>query len=323
MSHWISFPGLGIEPFELNRVAFTIFGRDIVWYALIICLGMILGVSYATKKVKDYGVDPDTFLDMMLFTIPIGIVGARAYFVIMEFERFDSFMEMIAIWNGGLAIYGGIIAGLITILIFVKIKKLDLLTILDAAAPGVMIGQMIGRWGNFTNAEAHGGLTDLPWRMGIAYSEGGEAMYVHPTFLYESLWNLVGFLLIHFLISKIKKFNGTVFCFYLGWYGFGRSLIEQLRTDSLYIDLFGNEMRVSALVGTLSVVASVVLFFVLRAKAKETESAESYAEIFTQPKMPYDISNGEASREKAPEDIIIEENNTDPSEDKKAEAEEE
>jgi len=303
MTHWISFPGLGIKPFEINSVAFTLFGKDIAWYALIICFGMILGVSYAVKKGKDYGINTDTFLDMILFAVPIGIVGARVYYVVMKLEDYDSFLDMIAIWKGGLAIYGGIIAGLITIIIFARVKKLDLFTILDAAAPGVMIGQMIGRWGNFMNAEAHGGLTDLPWRMGISYFEDSDPLCYHPTFLYESLWNLIGFLIIHFVITKIKKTDGTVFCFYLGWYGLGRSFIELLRTDSLYITLFGNELRVSSLVGAISVVASVVLFLILRFRANEAETSESYANVFTEPDFPSDTASDEAREN---EDTVIE-----------------
>jgi len=277
MIHWLSFPGFGIGPFKVDSVAFSVFGREIAWYALIICAGMILAFFYSKNRAKIYGIVEDDFYDLVIFMIPIGIIGARLYFVLRKPELYKSFYDVIAIWNGGLGIYGGIIAGFLTVLVVSRIKKMKFLRILDAVSPGVMIGQLIGRWGNFMNAEAHGTETDLPWRMGIS-DTGDITHFYHPTFLYESLWNLIGFLLIHFLIQKKKRKDGYIFCFYIGWYGFGRTFIELLRTDSLYINIFGNDYRISSLVGIFSVFAAVILYFILRSKPCDLESGAYYAQ---------------------------------------------
>ena len=252
MSHWISFPGLGIEPFKINPVAFNLFGRDVMWYGVILTTGIILAVLYAWQMAKKSGIDEDTFFNLVLFLIPISIICARLYYVIFDpTPNYHSFIDVIAIWRGGIGIYGAVIGGALTAIIYAKVTKLKLPTLLDCLAPAVMIGQIVGRWGNFVNAEAHGSVTDLPWRMGIApYMEGREyseiyTSYYHPTFLYESLWNLLGFLIIHFILRKKKTFEGELALFYLAWYGLGRGFIELLRTDSLRILGF----KVSALVG--------------------------------------------------------------------------
>lgn len=244
----LSFPGLGIGEFNVNSVAFTIFGRDVAWYGVIITLGMVLACLYVMHRAKQNGIKEDDVLDLALFVIPFGVIGARLYYVIMEIDHYDSLLDVLAIWNGGLAIYGGIIAGGITAFFVAKHKKINILLLLDILAPAVMIGQILGRWGNFMNAEAYGGPTDLPWRMGIhtSFSE----TYVHPTFLYESLWNLLGFLILNFFFKK-KQYNGQIFFGYIVWYGFGRFFIEGLRSDSLY--LFGTSIRTSQLVAALCV----------------------------------------------------------------------
>lgn len=254
-SHWISFPGLGIESFKIDPVAFNLFGRDVMWYGVILTTGIILGVLYAWQMAKKAGINEDTFFNLVLFLIPISIISARLYYVIFDpTPNYENFIDVIAIWRGGIGIYGAVIGGALTAIIFAKITKLKLSTLLDCLAPAVMIGQIIGRWGNFVNAEAHGSETTLPWRMGIApdLGEHSEAftLYYHPTFLYESLWNLIGFLLIHFVIRKKKSFDGELALFYLAWYGLGRGFIELLRTDSLRILGF----KVSALVGFLSAI---------------------------------------------------------------------
>ena len=254
MSHIISFPGLGIEPFKVDPVAFNLFGRDVMWYGVILTLGIILGVLYAYNGAKKAGIDEDTFSTLILLIIPISIISARLYYVIFDpTPNYHSFIDVIAIWRGGIGIYGAVIGGAITAVIFAKIKKIKLSLLLDILAPSVMIGQIIGRWGNFVNAEAHGSITNLPWRMGIApYIENLEqfTLYYHPTFFYESLWNLLGFVFVHFVLKKKKKFDGQIALFYLAWYGLGRGFIELLRTDSL--EIFG--LKVSALVGFLSAI---------------------------------------------------------------------
>ncbi len=272
MRNWISFPGLGIEPFALDPVALELFGRNIMWYGIIICTGMILAVLYASSRFKKEGFTEDEFLNYVLFLIPISVLCARLYYVIFDpTPNYHSLLDVLAIWRGGIGIYGGIIGGAAVSVIYAKCIKKSPLLVLDCVAPSVMIGQMIGRWGNFFNAEAHGGITELPWRMGLAklpdsLSFSEEYMvYYHPTFLYESLWSLLGFLLIHFIVSKRKKFNGQTVYFYLAWYGLGRGFIELLRTDSLR--LFG--MKVSALVGFGCAIVFGALLLINTFKAKK------------------------------------------------------
>lgn len=276
----ISFPGLGIGEFTINPVAFTIpigSGIEVRWYGIIIVTGIILAFLYSAYRSKQEGIIFDDLLDIAIFTIVFAVIGARAYYVLTSLDKYDSFGEMIAIWNGGLAIYGAVIAGAITVFIVCKVKKLNAVKMMDAAAPAVMIGQIIGRWGNFCNGEAFGEvLTEGNWlyfiRMGLnSHNTGFETMMVHPTFLYESLWNLVGFIIIHFLYNK-KKFDGQVVLMYLTWYGFGRMLIEGLRTDSLYIGVFRISQVVGFLCFVLGMIALIVLF--IRANRQEKDKEE-------------------------------------------------
>ena len=268
---YVSFPGLGIEPFHMDRIAFSLFGIDVNWYGLIITCGMILAVLYALWHAKIEGVKSDDIIDLALFLIVFGVIGARLYYVIMEFDQYlvtggsfwknltGTLYNIVAVWNGGLAIYGGIIAGFLAAIVVARRKRLRFSVVADIAGPAVMVGQIIGRWGNFVNVEAFGGATDLPWRMGVLYSfDGGITFvtekFIHPTFLYESLWNLAGLILITYLYQK-KKFHGQMFLTYMTWYGFGRTLIEGLRADSLYI----GTIRVSQLVGLLTFILGAVL----------------------------------------------------------------
>lgn len=259
----LSFPGLGIGEFTVNSEAFSIFGAPIAWYALIICVGMIFAVSYVIFRAKRIGIDSEQVLDFALFVIPIGVLGARLYYVLMELDSFDTIWDAFNIRNGGLAIYGGIIAGAITVFCVCKYKKINFLAFADCVVPGLVMAQAIGRWGNFMNGEAFGGITDSFLRMGILnrnsiYTFGTTAMvYVHPTFLYESLWNIIGFIGVN-IFYKHKKYDGQIFLMIFGWYGLGRMLIEGLRTDSLY--LFGTSIRVSqALAGVLFVTCTAIL----------------------------------------------------------------
>ena len=252
----ISFPGLGIGEFQVNSEAFNLFGISIAWYALLITFGMILCVLYVILMARKIGVTSEDIIDMALFTIPIGIIGARLYYVFSEIERYKTFWDVINIREGGLAIYGGIIAGGLTVLCVCYFKKINFLAIADCVSPGVLLAQGIGRWGNFMNGEAYGYQTDVFCRMGLSnnnsYYDFGttDMVYVHPTFLYESLWNLLGFLLVNLFRKYVgKKYDGQLFLFIFGWYGLGRTFIELLRTDSLY--LFGTDIRVSSLLGAL------------------------------------------------------------------------
>ena len=265
----LSFPGLGIGEFSVNSEAFSLFGAPIAWYALIICMGMIFAVTYIIFRAKQIGIDSEQVLDFALFVIPIGVLGARLYYVIMDIDSFNSLGEVLNIRNGGLAIYGGIIAGAITVFCVCKYKKIDFLAFADCVVPGLIMAQAIGRWGNFMNGEAFGGITDSFIRMGIRnintfYTfKTYDMVYVHPTFLYESLWNLIGFIGVN-IYYKHKKYDGQIFLMIFGWYGLGRMLIEGLRTDSLY--LFGTSIRASqALAAVLFVVcASFLIYFAIK-----------------------------------------------------------
>ena len=265
----LSFPGLGIGEFSVNSEAFSIFGAPIAWYALIICMGMIFAVSYIIFRAKQIGIDSEQVLDFALFVIPIGVLGARLYYVIMEIDSFNSIGEVFNIRNGGLAIYGGIIAGAITVLCVCKYKKIDFLAFADCVVPGLIMAQAIGRWGNFMNGEAFGEITESFLRMGIRnvnsyYTFGTyDMVYVHPTFLYESLWNLVGFIGVN-IFYKHKKYDGQIFLMIFGWYGLGRMWIEGLRTDSLY--LFGSSIRVSQALAAVLFVActSLLIYFAIK-----------------------------------------------------------
>ena len=262
--NYMSFPGLGIGEFKLNKIAFTLLGRPIAWYGIIITIGIILAVLYVMNRGKYEGVSQDDILDYSIFVIPIAIIGARAYYVLTSLDQYDTFMEAIAIWEGGLAIYGAIIGGALTALVVSLIKKIKILKMFDMLVPAVMIGQMIGRWGNFVNAEAHGGVTDIFIRMGIRTDFMANPIYVHPTFLYESLWNLVGFILLNAYYKK-KKYHGEIFLMYMTWYGIGRFFIEGLRTDSLYVGPF----RISQVIGIVSFgVGAVCLVYFYFKKAK-------------------------------------------------------
>lgn len=282
---YISFPGLGIEPFHIDKVAFTLFGRNVAWYGILITCGMILAVLCALKLAKIENISSDDIIDLAFCVIIFGVIGARAYYVIFSWDEHSylvsdgtliqnilgTLYNCIAVWNGGLAIYGGIIGGLVSAFVFTKCKKyrkIHFLKIFDVLAPCVLIGQIIGRWGNFVNMEAYGSETILPWRMGILYGYAeldswSVEKYVHPTFLYESLWNLVGLVIILTLYKK-KKFNGQMFCSYLIWYGFGRMLIEGLRSDSLML----GSIRVSQLIGAASFILGIALMIIFAKKSK-------------------------------------------------------
>ena len=283
----ISFPGIGIDAFSVNRIAFTIpIGNGIAvrWYGLIITVGILLAIFYASFRAKQEGIVLDDLLDMTIFTVLFAIVGARLYYVLFSLDKYDSFLDAIAIWNGGLAIYGAIIAGALTLFFVARYKKISVYKTLDMAAPAVMIGQILGRWGNFFNGEAHGTevLADNPLyflRMGLSYGEGTQiSKFYHPTFLYESLWNLIGFLIINALYKK-KKFDGQIVLMYATWYGFGRMLIEGLRTDSLTV---GGTFRISQIIGLVCFIGGAVLLAVgFNAANKKTLAEKCYESVYS------------------------------------------
>lgn len=273
----VSFPGLGIN-LEIQR-SFEIFGMNIYWYGVIIAIGLILAVLYGTLNSKRLGINPDKLLNCIIVGVITGIIGARAYYVLFNLDYYSQYPNKIfAINEGGLAIYGGIIGALIGGLIVAKISKMNIPATLDVASVGFLIGQGIGRWGNFFNQEAYGTATTLPWGM---VSEGTNDVIVHPCFLYESLWCLLGALLLHlFSRSKFRKYNGQMALLYLVWYGAERAIVEGLRTDSLLIP--NTNLRVSQLLSILLCVIGLTLLIILY--VKKYESIIPYAEPVTESK---------------------------------------
>lgn len=248
----ISFPGLGIEinpPRYIQLGSFTIY-----YYGIIIALGLLLAVAYACKRSKEFGIQEDDILDGVLWIVPLSIVCARLYYVAFKWEDYASDLSSIyKIWNGGLAIYGGVLGAVLGVAILCRVKKIKLPALLDILALGFLIGQFIGRWGNFFNREAFGAETESFLRMGLTNALG-VTIYVHPTFLYESLWNFVGFIGLHFL-SRKRQYDGQIALGYAAWYGLGRTFIEGLRTDSLYWGSF----RVSQVLAAVSCFAAVAV----------------------------------------------------------------
>lgn len=314
------FPGLGFDkPAELNKIAFTLFGKlEVRWYGLFITLGIVLAFLYATWRGKrSEGLVPDDIMDVGILCVVLSIVGARLYYVLTSLENYHSFYDVIAVWEGGLAIYGGLIGGVIAIAVMCRVKKLNPIVLLDTVILGVMLAQVLGRWGNFVNGEAYGyeiteaGTTKFffflkeftvpagkgtlfRWlRMGLYPNDFSNTMaFFHPTFLYESVWNVVGFVLINLLYEK-KRYHGQIALAYFTWYGFGRMFVEGLRTDSLYIfkGIFGSDgIRISQLIGLICFVggtAAMIAIHFYRKKHPEfaayrkpvpaTETAEAVA----------------------------------------------
>ena len=293
----ISFPGLGIDEFVLNRVAFSfkIGGHSftVMWYGIMICLAIFAGFSYFAFRAKQRGLTFDDSLDIALVTVIAAVAGARLYFVIFYggyLETDGTFIEnvlgtlynVIAVWEGGLAIYGGIIVGALSVAFMARRKKISFFTLGDMAVPAVMLGQSIGRWGNFCNGEAFGSETTLPWRMGLCNSETYfKTLYVHPTFFYESLWNIIGFIWINIFYQK-RKYHGEVIVWYFSWYGLGRTFIELLRTDSLMIGSFRVSALLSALLVLLLLPAGIFLRYLCK---KYTEKGFLQADEIASVKM--------------------------------------
>ena len=285
----ISFPALGIEINPPQGIAFG--NLQIQFYGLIIAVGLLLACFYGLKRKQAFGLTEDDILDGALWIIPLAVVCARIYYCIFAWEEFSANpIEVLYIWNGGIAIYGGVIGAALGIALYCWIRKIPVGTALDITSLGFLIGQAIGRWGNFFNREAYGAETENFLRMGLYLTKNRVATqqihYYHPTFLYESVWNAVGFVLLHFL-SKRRKYDGQVALGYLAWYGLGRAFIEGLRTDSLYWGPF----RVSQMLAALSCVAAVAILawqgfrahdpeklYVNRVAAKADVEAEMTAE---------------------------------------------
>ena len=282
----VEFPNLFSGDIEINRVAFKLFGIDIYWYGILIAVGVVLGFLYAMKRSKKVGLISDHVFDIAFIAIILGFVGARVYYCFFynldpdNENKYNLITVFSKIHDGGLAIYGGIIFGVITALIACRVKKTPFLPLLDIAGPAILIGQAIGRWGNFINQECYGAPTagDLPWGMmgtkialdpvvieAMGASVEKTNVLVHPCFLYESLWCITGFLLIHFIGNKIKRFDGEIFLYVAFWYGLGRSWIEGLRTDSLYI----GPVKVSQVIAITAAILAPIIIIYFRISTKK------------------------------------------------------
>lgn len=242
----------------MDPVAFSIFGIEVAWYGILISMGVLIGAIIAIREAKRVGVGEETLIDFLIWEIPLSLVGARLYYVIFEWDMYKhNPIEALNIRNGGLAIHGAIITAIIVAIVFTRIRKIDFWTIADVCSPSLILAQSIGRWGNFVNQEAHGGPTDLPWGIMI------DGIKVHPTFLYESIWNFLVFLFLIWYGRNKQKIKGEVFLLYLALYSFIRFFIEGLRTDSLML----GSIRIAQLMSILGIVIPIY-FFISRRKER-------------------------------------------------------
>ena len=253
----ISFPALGIA---LDPPKYLQIGPLMIYYyGVIIAVGLILAVLYACKRSQEFGIKEDDLVDGVLWVTPFAILCARAYYVIFSWSNYAANpIKIFYIWEGGLAIYGGVLGALLGVAVFSRIKKIKVTALLDLVMLGFLIGQSIGRWGNFINREAFGAETMSFFRMGLLNVKDNAVYFYHPTFLYESAWNALGFVILHFA-SRHRRYDGQVALGYAAWYGLGRTFIEGLRTDSLYWGPF----RVSQLLAAISCFAAVVALILL------------------------------------------------------------
>ncbi len=261
----ISFPSFGID---INPPrGFNLFGMEVRFYGIMIALGLLLAVLYALKRSKQFGIKDDDIVDGVLWIVPLSVIFARAYYCIFSWEEFAANpISVLYIWQGGIAIYGAVIGAAIGVVVHCLVKKIKLPALLDLVCLGFLIGQCLGRWGNFFNREAFGAETESFFRMGLFNSSTESWTYYHPTFLYESVWTLAGFIALHFL-SKKRQYDGQVALGYVAWYGLGRTFIEGLRMDSLY---WGN-FRVSQLLAAVSCFVAAAILVALAFKKHSPE----------------------------------------------------
>ncbi len=282
MEHWVAFPGLGIDRLTVSPVLveFSLFGIPvtIMCYGAIIALGFLLAVIYGWWRAPKIGVNRDAMIDVVLISTVVAVLCARLYYVLFYDAAyyFSHPSKILAIWDGGLGIYGGIIGAFVTGFVVCRVRKVRVLSMFDLAAVGFLIGQGIGRWGNFFNQEAYGGNTMLPWGMtgdiiqsGIHGEVADASLPVHPTFFYESMWCLLGALVLHLFFVKCYRFRGQIFASYLIWYGCGRLVIEGLRSDSLMV----GPLRVSQLVAVAAILTGIGLILWARTHCRVTTAA--------------------------------------------------
>lgn len=303
--HTVSFPKLGLE-FHINPIAFSIGNVHIAWYGILIAVGILLAMFMAFKNCKRFGVNADKLVDVVLGGLIGGVVGARVYYVIFSWDQYkDNLSSIWHTWEGGMAIYGGIIGAFLVGGIVARVHKMHVLPVLDIAALGFLIGQGLGRWGNFINGEAFGCNTNLPWGMTgdriVAYLSDSKNIMaltelgitvdasapVHPCFLYESIWCILGFVVLY-IYSKHRRFDGEIFLMYLGWYSFERMFVEGLRTDSLMI----GKIRVSQLLSGLLFAACLLTWLIIRSKIRSAHDDNylrcyAYTEQFEKDEAEY------------------------------------
>ncbi len=310
----VFFPFLGKDNIftngiKIDKTFLRIGNFEIYWYGFLIALGALLAMIFCFKIMKKFGINPDKAVDSVIFGFVGAVIGARLYFVLFSWNNYVSdgkfqFKDAINIRDGGLAIYGGIIAALIVGGLVTKHNKIRISAMFDVAAFGLLIGQAIGRWGNLFNQEAYGSVTKLPWGMTsnkimneVASkfpSTPIQDLVVHPCFLYESLWCILGFILLN-IYRKHRKFDGEIFLMYVGWYGLGRAVIEGLRTDSLMI---GDYIRVSQMLAIACVIISVAAIAINRLRVKDSGNYQFYYETDISKKMIEDYDNPPAKKEK-------------------------
>ncbi|MDP4109437.1 MAG: prolipoprotein diacylglyceryl transferase [Bacillota bacterium] len=270
----VSFPGLGLN---FGYFSPYVFGTPIRWYGVLIATGFLLAALYTLKRVKEFRLTEDNFLDAMIIVTPIAIICARLFYVLFDLQDYvKNPIRILYIWEGGLAIYGGIIGAIVSAWIFCKIRKINPLNLLDLTALGLLIGQAVGRWGNFFNREVFGRETDSFFRMVLTNpSDTSLRLSVHPLFLYESLWNILGFGLLHYK-SKNRKFSGEIILLYLAWYGLGRSIMEGMRDPSYILTLFGTRFPIDRFIAVLSIAAalSILIYKYRKLKTKSQEGPD-------------------------------------------------
>lgn len=290
--YYMGFPGLGIKDFHIDSTAISLGSIEIKWYGLIIVCGMIAAVAYTYLHARRHGLIFDDIIDIALWAIIPGVIGARLYYVLFDWlerpQNYSDIMDVIAIWEGGLAIYGGLIFGVLGAIVALKIKKIRIPTMLDCAFPGVLLAQAMGRWGNFFNMEAYGDETNWFCRMRLSSESGLSFTEVHPTFLYESLWNLLGFIILTVIFKK-RKFDGQIFLMAVSWYGLGRFFIEGLRQDSLWL----GDFRISQVLAGALFIAGVTLLIIMFIKNKKRHVARCIYTAESAKYIPFEVAEGE------------------------------
>ncbi|MCL2031528.1 MAG: prolipoprotein diacylglyceryl transferase [Oscillospiraceae bacterium] len=260
----VGFPGLGLERFSVRRNLFSLEFFSLSLYGALIAAGFLLAVVYCMRRAGEFHLSQDEIIDMLICAVPAAVVGARLFYCVFNWSYYSrNLLRVFYVWEGGLAIYGAVIGALTAAGLYCRVKRIHIGAMFDLGALGLLIGQAVGRWGNLFNVEVYGVSTSLPWRMAIYETASPYAVYnppimVHPLFLYESLWNALGFVLLHFLSKKARRFNGQIFLCYAAWYGIGRGFMEGLRDPEYILDMFGDAVMVNQVLAFVSGMAALL-----------------------------------------------------------------